>query len=377
MIRRNRRPEDETDTSELAGLLPAPEHPELPADRRLLLQNHVMSEIRRSAPSPARRRFAVAAVPVATAATAAVIVAAVTLSGGDGGGPAVGDGSDGRGMPTLERLAAAAAAQPETEIRDDQFLYETGVVRSPDAEADGGGELHEFEMWTSADASEGWYTDPSIAPEGGVLFHGTLLLPEGGPEAGGMRDITRDCLAAPSGVGEVRECAGLPSMQAITPLRSWDGSLDADLPRDPSALLDRINDELGDHYTGETIHQHAFDRLGEFLTRPLMPPEAAETVLLALAEIPGVTVEATTDATGRAGVGVTWTGDNLYEATYILDAETGAYLGARSVVAVTGVDEVPTGRVFSEHAVTGWEVVDELPEDAAEALADWSRQLNP
>ncbi|MFD5559134.1 hypothetical protein [Kitasatospora griseola] len=53
MIRSPRRRSEPLDHAELACLLPAPADPRLAADRRRLLEEHLMNEIHRSAPAPA------------------------------------------------------------------------------------------------------------------------------------------------------------------------------------------------------------------------------------------------------------------------------------------------------------------------------------
>ncbi|ARQ70057.1 CU044_5270 family protein [Streptomyces marincola] len=373
MIREDRQRGDDSVRADLARLLPAPDRPELSADRHLLLQEHMMREIQRSddgrlEASPARRRFALAAVPVATAA---VIVAAVTVPG-EGGGNGTRPGQ-GTAVATLEQLAAVAAAQPETEIGDDQFLHGTGVVRSPAAEYGGSAELREFEMWVAPDASEGWYTDPALPSEGGLIWESTFLLSQDVFEAD-TGEISQRCLMLVAENRERWNCAQLSEMQVVQPLLGW-ATRAPDLPQDHSALIDQLGDELGGGSSEDAVHGYVFDRLGDLLTRPVMPPEAAETLLLALAEIPDVTVEPTTDAAGRDGVGVTKAGANQDETTYIFDEETGAYLGTRSV-ATSGNSELAAGTVLAEHAVSEWRVVDALPEAAAEPLTDWSQLVN-
>ncbi|MBW5483377.1 hypothetical protein GPJ59_16140, partial [Streptomyces bambusae] len=84
MIRRTWRRDESLDHAELGRLLPPPGSPELPLDRQRLLEEHLMSEIRRSAPdtapaapaAPSRRpvrRVLVIGVPVTAAALAAVV----------------------------------------------------------------------------------------------------------------------------------------------------------------------------------------------------------------------------------------------------------------------------------------------------------------
>lgn len=53
MIRKKSRREESLDHAELARLLPAPGDPYLSLDRHLLLEEHLMSEIQRTAPAPA------------------------------------------------------------------------------------------------------------------------------------------------------------------------------------------------------------------------------------------------------------------------------------------------------------------------------------
>lgn len=52
MIRKKSRREESLDHAELARLLPAPGDPHLSLDRHLLLEEHLMNEIQRTAPAP-------------------------------------------------------------------------------------------------------------------------------------------------------------------------------------------------------------------------------------------------------------------------------------------------------------------------------------
>ncbi|MEV7521331.1 hypothetical protein [Streptomyces sp. NPDC091371] len=83
------RRQEPLDHAELARLLPAPGDPALPQDRRLLLEEHLMREIRQEQPTPdastpprrSRKRLVYYAVPGALLALAGGALAATTLLG--------------------------------------------------------------------------------------------------------------------------------------------------------------------------------------------------------------------------------------------------------------------------------------------------------
>jgi hypothetical protein len=361
--------------AELARLLPAPGAPELPPDRRLLLEEHLMREITGSPrPRPFTRRLALIAVPVATAA---VIVGAVTFTGNGGGetGPATA-GS------TLERLAAAAAAMPEVTVGDDQFVYTAGYV-----EADRGGPPdngdnvvpeerapYDFAQWIAPDGADGWYRDSRYVPEGMEIIPWgvteAIMIDPGRPGEGegvrgeGEREDTHSVVEADDlwadstwtwGSGEgFPESLHQPTFDYVQ-----------SLPADPDQLLEKIYTENGAADSADQDAQWAFETIGAFFERILLPPEQAETMFLALDRIPGVEVGTAVDATGREGVAISRSGADLgHETTLIFEEETGAYLGVRTVQTERGPFHA-AGLVFEDSAITERAVVDEVREEPA------------
>ncbi len=371
MIRTPWRREEEPSRAELARLLPDPGAPELPADRRLLLEEHLMRETERSAAPPARRRLVLAAVPVATAA---VIVAAVTFTGG---GEETGAASGGS---TIQRLAAAAARQPQVEVAPGQFAYTAqyfahyaggGPNNGDNVPRDESGPF-ETETWIAPDGNDGWYVD-------------TGQFPDGSPLIDGMPDWSRSVDAAAHDV-EVEVCRveppALVDLESVAPdgtpaeedcvepteqddpanlhQPSWDYF--QELTTDPEELLEKVYRENGSADSGDQADQWAFDTLGGFFEHAPLPPELAEATLLAIGDIPGVTVGAATDAAGREGVAVSRHGSQLgEETTFIFDEETGGYLGNR-IEQIDAGHFHPAGTVFEDSALTDWAVVDELPD---------------
>ncbi|MDT0442000.1 CU044_5270 family protein [Streptomyces johnsoniae] len=367
MIRTHRHRGEDPSRAELARLLPAPGDPELPADRRLLLEEHLMRETEQPAASPGRRRLVLAAVPVATAA---VIVAAVTFTGGEGEGTDAASGGS-----TLQRLAAAAAQQPETEVAPDQVAYtEQYYARYKGGEPNNGDNVereesgpYEAETWVTPDGNDGWYVDSAQFPHGARLIDGRPDWNQSLDAA--EQDTGVSCLVERPDVVEsdpymteatVTEEDCLDPADLDDPANLHQPSYDyfQELTTDPEELVEKIYRENGSADSGDQADQWAFHTVGRFFEHAPLPPEVAEAALLAFEEIPGVTVGVGTDAAGREGVAVTRHGTHLgEETTFLFDEETGGYLGAR-IEQVDAGHFHPVGTVFEDSALTDWSVAD-------------------
>ncbi|MDT0343329.1 CU044_5270 family protein [Streptomyces litchfieldiae] len=365
MIRSPWRRGEDPGLGELARLLPDPGAPELPADRRLLLEEHLMREMTKTSVAPSfRRRMVLVSVPVATAA---VIVAAVTFArAGDGGGTAAASGS------TLARLAAAAAAVPEVEVGDDQFIYTAGSVTRDMGGAPNNGDNvervehgpYEFEQWLSPDGGEGWYVNSELAPDGlrVVTPDWPMVAGEVDGEVNGESLIVRDGDGYPIAEA-VPDPDHVPGVGGEFPANLRQPSYDylRELTTDPDALLGQIYEENGQADSEDQADQWAFETIGGIFEDSLLPPDLSEALFLAMDRIPGVTVGAGTDAVGREGVAVSRVGADLgYEMTYVFEESTGAHLGSRAVEIEDGHFH-PEGTVFTDLAITERIVVDGLP----------------
>ncbi|WP_069764444.1 CU044_5270 family protein [Streptomyces sp. LUP47B] len=266
---------------ELARLLPSPGEPVLTSDRHDLLKDHLMRELTEQAPElPAvatapgrrarapRRRFAVIAVPLATAAA---IVAAV-LAGAVGSRTAT---TDADAVDLLNRIAEVAAAKKSVPVRDDQYVY----VRTQ-----GSMKFSEHDIRILREAS--W---TAVDGKRAGLRRVTVLV--------GPPFRPRDPLSSYSrGTHDMR----LNPDPNVTTFRELQA-----LPTDPDALLEKIY--AGTRGEGQTRESAALEKIGDMLADATLLPELDAALYRAAARIPGVSV--VTDAkdyTGRSGIGLSF-----------------------------------------------------------------------
>lgn len=125
----------------------------------------------------------------------------------------------------------------------------------------------------------------------------------------------------------------------------------AGLPRDPDALLQRI--EAAPRSKGATDAEHVFDTLVDFLRTGLVPSDLRATVYETLAGLPGIVVtddQASLD--GRHGTAIGLDADGGTDRReVIVDRRTGAYLGERTLQ-TERVGSIPAGAVVDSVAVT-------------------------
>ncbi|MFE3071827.1 CU044_5270 family protein [Streptomyces sp. NPDC059247] len=339
----------ELDHAELARLLPAPSDPRMPPGRQLLFEEHLLNEIRTSAPeaeAPARpvRRALLIGVPVTAAALTAVF-AVGTLT--QGGGPAtpglveaavvqVEAGSTVELVSTVQRIASAATERPTPEPKPGQYIYVNSKVSfmSASHNFDTGEEktwvqpLHQREIWRSPDGLKGWLDEPGYQDEGGItLDHdGPNSKPVNGKDIPG---------AAPSH-------------------RSYDW-LKAQ-PTDPDALLKSIYAKGGGPRDRD---QQAFQEIRSIIGEQLVPARTAAALYRAAAKIPGVVVVRNSeDAAGRTGLALARLDPQYGERLeLVFDRTTFAYLGSRGVQ-VKEFGGVKPGTVTERTAILDRAVVD-------------------
>ncbi|GLF96695.1 CU044_5270 family protein [Streptomyces yaizuensis] len=303
-----RRHEEPLDPAELARLLPAPGDPDLPDDRRRILEEHLMREIDPAATtapvSPVRRlrRRLLIAVPVTACALAGVLLTGV-LNGSDGGGRqeeiSMAPGTAEQVAATMDRISDVAARKKIPVPRDDQYVYIKSTVAYAEGSSDENGDPkarvarpHTREDWFSPDGKQAWYIEQGVnAPKGETLSD-----------------------------AKFRPGLNSPSYNYLKTL-----------PTDPKALLKKIYDE---RQGGNSDDEQAFVTIGDLLRKQLVSPELSAALYRAAAMIPGVgLVEKARDAEGREGLAVAMTSDNGLERTeWIFDRKTYEPLGERTVL---------------------------------------------
>jgi hypothetical protein len=347
MIRKKSRREESLDHAELARLLPAPGDPHLSLDRHLLLEEHLMNEIQRTAPAPTAaapapapsrrvaRRVLLIGVPV-TAAALAGAFAVTMLSGSQGGTTAatpppveapvvrIEPGSTAQLASIVEHIAAAASASKTPEPGPGQYIYIKSKVSYLTVSHTGAEKsktwvqpLHIREVWNSPDGKQGWLDEPGYQSKGGITLDSDTERTLNGPSYDYLKT----------------------------------------LPTDPDALLKKIYKETKGQ--GNSPDQEAFTTVGDLLREQLAPAKLNAALYRAAAKIPGVVVvDHAQDAAGRQGIALAHVDQKGGDRTeWIFDPKTYAYLGSRAVQ-VKQADGVKPGTVTESTAVLERAVVD-------------------
>lgn len=254
---------------------------------------------------PARRRgirlprFGVRLVAVGAMAMAAAVTVTVVQTGGgtDEHGrphsviPGIPAGPVANASQALERAALAAESRPFTPPRPDQWIYIESTLRK------------------------------GARPNGPVSRdpHKTLV------ERSWKRADGKKSATVEDGKLVVSE------MMPTTPPTDY-ASLIA-LPTDPSALLQRIYEDMGGlGETPEGRYSTAYSMLSAVLRESVLPPKNEAAVFRAIKQIPGVTlVKGRVDAAGRQALGLGRVTEGWLHEELLLDPATYAYLGERSV----------------------------------------------
>ncbi|WP_121704312.1 CU044_5270 family protein [Streptomyces sp. E5N298] len=341
MTRRTSRRQEPLDDAKLSRLLPAPGDPQLSPDRHLLLEEHLMNEIQRTAPAPAPprrvvRRALLIGVPVTAAALAGTF--AFTMLTGSGGSRTtvatphpveapvvrIETGSTARLASTVERIAAAASTDKTPEPGPGQYIYTKSKVSylsvshtDSDKSSTRVQPPHIRETWKTPDGKQGWLDEPGYQPEGGVPLD-----------------------------SDVESTVNGPSYRYLKTL-----------PTDPDALLKKIYKETEGQ--GNSPDQEAFATVGDLLKEQLAPAKLNAALYRAAARIPGVVVvDRAQDAAGREGIALAHVDQQSGDRTeWIFDRNTYAYLGSRAVQ-VRKTDDVEPGTVLERTAVLERAVVD-------------------
>ncbi|PAZ10932.1 hypothetical protein CLM62_38455 [Streptomyces sp. SA15] len=301
---------------ELARLLPSPGEPVLTSDRHDLLQEHLMRELTKevqdtreitTAPGARerapRRRFAMIAVPLATATAVAATVVVSTVGSKT-------PTTDQEAVDLLNRIAAVAAAKKSVTVRDDQYVYirTQGSLEITEVE-DSGTQIFRRSNWTAVNGKR-----PGLARI-------TVL---SGPNLPGHRTA--------KGTPEDMRLSPNPNVTTYRELEA--------LPTDPDALLKKIYADTKGQ--GPTHHGAALEMIGDMLDDATLLPEVGAALYRATAKIPGVSVvENAKDLAGRPGIGLTFK-DRDDRDTWVFDKKSLNYLGSEeeALLGVGVVDKI-------------------------------------
>jgi hypothetical protein len=336
------------DISELTRLLPPPAAPDMTAGRSQALRAHLVAEVtgeqRGAAPVPGyapsrhrpaqwrlaqwrlaqwpltrwprRRGWLVAglASAVAVGAATAVGVSALVAGGPGGASPAA--------VTLLAKIATAAARQPTPTVSDSEFVYiRSQVAFRVDSVVNGQDTVtmdspHERQTWLPVNST----CDGLLIERG----HRTALSPSSGVVG---YESTGSGPAKPI----APQCAGGVNDPTYRFLQS--------LPTDPRTLLGFIYDKTQGEGQSQGRDGEAFITIGDMIRESIVPPQTAAALYRAAALIPGVSVVGhATNAVGRPGVAVAWTGGSDH-ATYewIFNAKTYQFIGEQDTDGKTAI----------------------------------------
>jgi len=131
-----------------------------------------------------------------------------------------------------------------------------------------------------------------------------------------------------------------------------------DLPRDPDALVHRI--EEAPRPAGESDELHVFDTISGLLRTGLVPSDLRAAMYRALATLPDVVVtEEQASLDGRTGTAIGlphWSRTEQHDV--IIDPTDGAYLGERSMQ-TRRIGSIPAGTVIDSVSVRATPVDDQ------------------
>jgi hypothetical protein len=328
----------------MARRLPAER--DLPAARKQILKEHLMTELRQADPTRPRtrrprrrrrqgehRRTVLVAGAVLTAA--AVAIATATAVGTHTSPPArhtaqpAQPAAPATAAQLLARIATAAARQPAPVVRDSDFTYIRSMVAYEVDSISNGHEttsmekLHERQIWL---------------PVANVCATGLLI------EQGERTPISP--FPVVNGKVDRRPPKGTPQLNFSCPSEGHLGDttyrLLQSIPTQPDALLAYLT--AGKKWTNDDPPTE----IGDMIRETIMPPALAAALYRLAATLPGATlVPHATNVAGRAGIGIMWTrktAKQVYKNEWIFDKTTLRFIGEKTY-------DPGTGRLTGESAI--------------------------
>ena len=330
---------------DMARLLPADR--DLPAARKQILKEHLMTELRRADSQPGQpgtngtrprrrrrqgehsRRTVLVAGAVLTAAAVAVATAVVVGTSTSPPAQPAPPAPPATAAQLLARIATAAARQPSPVVRDSDFMY----IRSRVAyEVDSISNGHETVSMEKPHERQIWLPVANICATG-------LLIEDGERTPISPFPVTSDGKVDRHPMGNLRFNFTCPSEGHL-----GDASyrLLQSIPTQPDALLAYL--KAGKKWTNDDPPTE----IGDMIRETIMPPALAAALYRLAATLPGATlVPHATNAAGRAGIGIMWTSKTakqVYKNEWIFDRTTLQFIGER-------IFNPKTGQVSGESAI--------------------------
>ena len=320
---------------DMARRLPAER--DLPAARKQILKEHLMTELRQADPTGPRtrrpRRRTVLVTGAVLTAAAVVAIATATVVGTHTSPPAP-PAAQPRPPPVtaaqlLARIATAAARQPAPVVRDTDFTYIRSMVAYEVDSISNGHEttsmekLHERQIWL---------------PVANICTTGLLI------EQGERTPISP--FPVVNGKVDRHPPKGTPMPNFTCPSEGHLGDttyrLLQSIPTQPDALLAYL--KAGQKWTNDDPPTE----IGDMIRETIMPPALAAALYRLAATLPGATlVPHATNVAGRAGIGIMWTSKTakqVYKNEWIFDQTTLRFIGEKTY-------DPGTGRLTGESAI--------------------------
>jgi hypothetical protein len=327
---------------DMARRLPAER--DLPAARKQILKEHLMTELRqadpgrgrtRAKPRPKLRRTGTVLVAGAVLTAAAVAIATAVVVGTSTSPPAphtaqpAQPAAPATAAQLLARIATAAARQPAPVVRDSDFTYIRSMVAYEVDSISNGHEttsmekLHERQIWL---------------PVANVCATGLLI------EQGERTPISP--FPVVNGKVDRHPPKGTPMPNFSCPSEGNLGDttyrLLQSIPTQPDALLAYLT--AGKKWTNDDPPTE----IGDMIRETIMPPALAAALYRLAATLPGATlVPHATNVAGRAGIGIMWTSKTarqVYKNEWIFDKTTLRFIGEKTY-------DPGTGRLTGESAI--------------------------
>ena len=326
---------------DMARRLPAER--DLPAARKQILKEHLMTELRQADPTgprtrrPRRRTVLVTGAVLTAAAVVAIATATVVGTHTSPPAPPAAQPFPPVAQPPppvtaaqlLARIATAAARQPAPVVRDTDFTYIRSMVAyevdsiSNGHETTSMAKLHERQIWL---------------PVANVCATGLLI------EQGEHTPISP--FPVVNGKVDRHPPEGTPMPNFTCPSKGHLGDttyrLLQSIPTQPDALLAYLT--AGKKWTNDDPPTE----IGDMIRETIMPPALAAALYRLAATLPGATlVPHATNVAGRAGIGIMWTSKTarqVYKNEWIFDKTTLRFIGEKTY-------DPGTGRLTGESAI--------------------------
>jgi hypothetical protein len=319
--------------NDLARLLPVPAERDLPADRKQILQEHLMTELRQAdqpdhtstktrTRHPRRRPVLAAGAVLAAAAVAGAAVVGTNALSTPAARPKP-PATAVTAAQLLVKIADAAARQPAPNPRDSDFTYirdevaYTTYFMNPDPSKIRAvmQPLHEAQVWLPVS---------NLCVTGLAIVNGERTPLSPFPVVNGKPRPT----PPPGGTGPDITCPtegniGVPTYRFLQ-----------SLPTSPSALLAVL--KAGKKQTNDDPPT----LIGDLIRNTIVPPALSAALYRVAATLPGATlVPHATNAIGQPGIGIMWSGKSakqVYKNEWIFDKTTLQFIGEKTYDPQTG-----------------------------------------